>query len=247
MMTSGKPGASRGYKSLRCATCQLPTAGCICHLTPTIRTPSQFWLLMHPDEGRKPTNTARLIAATMPHTRVFVWQRTAPPPGLLDLLSSPRFAPYVVFPQGDVEGFTHLAADGGHAGQVPAFVLLDGTWSQTRKMFVRSTYLRGVPCLTLQPKTPSTYALRQQVREDYLSTVEVAIALLAQLGDGEASHILHAYFRVFTASYLAVRQGHPLREALPEMQQLLEYRRHQAHGGEAFPGQHIASGSAPHL
>jgi hypothetical protein len=246
-MTPGKPGASRGYKSRRCATCQLPTAGCICHLTPTIYTPSQFWLLMHPDEGRKPTNTARLIAATMPHTRVFVWQRTVPPLGLLDLLHSRHFAPSVVFPQEPVARAAYSPVDGGPAGRVPAFVLLDGTWSQTRKMFARSTYLRGVPCLTLRPKTPSTYLLRRQVREDYLSTVEVAITLLAQLGYDEASQLLGAYFRVFTASYLAIRQGRPPREALPEIQQLLEHRRRQAHGGAGVPEQYLASGTAPNL
>jgi DTW domain-containing protein YfiP len=184
----------------------------------------QFWLLMHPNEGRKPTNTARLIAAAMPHTRVFVWQHTAPPSGLLDLLGSPCFAPYVVFPHGDIARFEHLPEDPWHAKKVPAFVLLDGTWSQTRKMFVHSMYLRGVPCLTLPPMTPSAYTLRRQGCTGYLSTVEVAIALLAQMGHGEASNILRAYFRVFTASGLAARQGRPLPELLPEMQQLLEYR-----------------------
>jgi DTW domain-containing protein YfiP len=244
-MTPGKSQASRGYKSVRCAACQLPTARCICHLTPTIHTFIQFWLLMHPDEGRKPTNTARLIAATMPHTRVFVWQHTAPPPGLLDLLGSPCFAPYVVFPHGDIARFERLPEDPWHADKVPAFVLLDGTWSQTRKMFVRSTYLRGMPCLTLPPTTPSAYTLRQQRSTGYLSTVEVAIALLAQMNNDEASNILGAYFRVFTASGLAARQGHPLPEPLLEMQQLLEYRCRHSHRGGAFTQKNMASWPAP--
>jgi DTW domain-containing protein YfiP len=242
-MIPGKPRASRGYKSVRCATCQLPTGRCICHLTPTMHTSIQFWLLLHPDEGRKPTNTARLIAATMPHTQVFVWQHTAPPPGLLDLLSSPCFAPYVVFPHGDIARFERLPEDPWHAEKVPAFVLLDGAWSQTRKMFVRSPYLRGIPCLTLPPTASSAYTLRQQRSTGYLSTVEVAIALLAQMGHGEASHILGAYFRVFAASGLATRQGRSLPEPLPEMQQLLEYRYRQAHGGRACT--YDATGPAP--
>ena len=224
----GKPVASRGYKAHRCPTCQLPTAGCICHFTPTIRTPVRFWILMHPGEAQKPTNTARLIAAALPHTRVFLWQRTTPPAELCDLLSAPQFAPYLVFPQGNAERFERLPADSWHLGRVPAFVILDGTWRQTRRMFVRSPYLRGVPCLTLRPKVPSAYTLRRQVHSDYLSTVEVAIALLAQLGTTEASDILSAYFRVFIASCQAARQAHPLCEALPEIQQLLQYRRQHA-------------------
>jgi DTW domain-containing protein YfiP len=227
-MIPGKSQVSRGYKSVRCAVCQLPTARCICRFTPSIHTSIRFWLLMHPDEGRKPTNTARLIAAAMPHTQVFVWQRLVPPPGLLDLLGSSCFAPYVVFPHGDSTRFGRLSVDPWHAKKIPAFVLLDGTWSQTRKMFVRSPYLRGIPCLTLPPAAPSAYTLRRQGRTGYLSTVETAIALLAQMGNEAASHILRAYFRVFTASGLAARQGRPLPGPLPEMQQLLEYRCRQS-------------------
>jgi hypothetical protein len=196
--------------------------------------------LLHPDEGHKPTNTARLIAAAISHTQVFVWQRTAPPAGLLDLLGSPRFAPYVVFPQGDSTRFERLPTDPWHAEKVPAFVLLDGTWSQTRKMFVRSMYLRGIPCLTLPLTTPSAYTLRQQGGTGYLSTVEVAMALLAQMGHGEASSILGAYFRVFTAHGLAARQGRPLPETLPEMQQLLQYRCQHAPGEGLSAEKHVA-------
>ena len=112
-------------------------------------------------------------------------------------------------------------------------------------MFMRSMYLRGLPCLTLPPTTSSAYTLRPQRNTGYLSTVEVVIALLAQMGHGEASNILGAYFRAFTASGLTARQGRPRPEPLPEMQQLLEYRDRHAYGGGACSEKNVASWPGP--
>jgi len=106
---------------------------------------------------------------------------------------------------------------------MPAFVLLDGTWSQATKMLHRSPYLQGIPRMAIQPRAPSTYRLRCQRCGQHLSTVEVAIALLEQLDEMTASRVLHAYFRVFAETCMAARHGHPLTKSLPEMAQLLAY------------------------
>jgi DTW domain-containing protein YfiP len=188
-----------------------------------IHTPVQFWLLMHPDEWLKPTNTARLIGASIPQTRFFPWYRTTPPVGLITLLREHRFMPYLLVPQGDATLFAHLRERPWLPDRVPAFVLLDGTWSQARKMFHRSPYLHGIPSIAIQPGAPSTYRLRCQRCAQHLSTVEVAIALLEQLQEVTASRVLHAYFRVFAERSMAARHGHRPTKSLPEMAQLLAY------------------------
>jgi DTW domain-containing protein YfiP len=230
-MASQSHTAARGYRLLRCSTCYLPPDVCICACTPTIHTPVQFWLLMHPDEGLKPTNTARLIGASIPHTRFFPWLRTAPPTDLIALLRAPRFMPYLLVPEGDVALFEHLREGPWLPDRVPAFVLLDGTWSQARKMLQRSPYLQGIPRIAIQPGAPSTYRLRCQRCAQHLSTVEVAIALLEQLEEATASRVLHAYFRVFVARSMAARHGHPPTQSLPEMAQLLAYNSHRPQPG----------------
>src|SRR5262245_21258072 len=227
-MASQSHTAARGYRLLRCSTCSLPSAWCICACTPTIHTPAQFWLLIHPDECLKSTNTARLIGASIPHTRLFPWYRTAPPAGFIELLSDRQFLPYLLVPQGDVRLFERLRKRPWLPDRVPAFVLLDGTWSQARKMLHRSPYLQDIPRIAIQPQSPSTYRLRCQRCAQHLSTVEVAIALLAQLDEMTASRVLHAYFRVFTESCMAARHGHALTQFLPEMVQLLAYNSHHA-------------------
>jgi DTW domain-containing protein len=225
-MASEGHTAARGYRLLRCSTCYLSSDVCICAWTPTIHTSAQFWLLMHPDECRKPTNTARLIGASIPHTRFFLWYRTVPPAELIALLTDCQFTPYLLVPHGDATLFEGLRERPWLPGRVPAFVLLDGTWSQARKMLHRSPYLQGIPRLAIQPRAPSTYRLRCQRCAQHLSTVEVAIALLAQLDEMTASHVLHAYFRVFAERSMAARHGHPLKKSLPEMAQLLAYNSH---------------------
>ena len=142
--------------------------------------------------------------------------------------------PYLLVPQGDATLFERPREHQWLPERVPAFVLLDGTWSQSRKMLHRSPYLQDLPRMAIQPKTPSTYRLRCQGCAQHLSTVEVAIMLLEQLEEATASSVLRVYFRVFAERSMAARHGHPLTKPLPEMAQLLAYNSHAPHPG---PGQ----------
>jgi len=159
---------------------------------------------------------------------LFPWYRTAPPADFIELLSDRRFLPYLLVPQGNARLFEGLRARPWLPDRVPAFVLLDGTWSQARKMLHRSPYLQGIPRMAIQPRTPSTYRLRCQRCAQHLSTVEVAIALLEQLDEMTASRVLHAYFRVFAETGMAARHGHALTKSLPELAQLRAYNSHHA-------------------
>ena len=223
MVADGKTPA-RGYRLPRCATCSLPTDHCLCPLTPRLATGVHFWLLIHPEEYGKPTNTARLIGASLLHTRLFPWHRTAPPSDLLGLLTAPQFYPFLLCPSGDVTLFERLPQRPWLPDRLPAFVLLDGTWSQARKMLIRSPYVHALPQMAIHPATPSAYTLRRQVGTQHLSTVEVAIALLAQCGETTASRLLQAYFRVFMVRSQAVRHGHLPTTDLPEIDELLTAR-----------------------
>jgi DTW domain-containing protein YfiP len=82
------------------------------------------------------------------------------------------------------------------------FVLLDGTWTEARKMFRKSPYLDRWPVLSLQPEAASRYRLRRSYRAEHLCTAEVAALCLAMAGDTHAAQTLSAYFDVFTAHYL---------------------------------------------
>ena len=113
-------------------------------------------------EPLKPSNTGWLVADVLPDTTAFSWSRTAVDPALLDLLADPQWQAYLVFPgefaapervvtalltaKPDGDGGGNGAANGS-SDKRPLFVLLDGTWSEARKIFRKSPYLNRLPVL----------------------------------------------------------------------------------------------------
>jgi DTW domain-containing protein len=104
-------------------------------------------------------------------------------------------------PGGDLGGAPRAAR--------PLFVLLDGTWSEARKMFRKSPYLARLPVLSLQPDQLKRYRLRRSSHAHHFCTSEVAALCLAMAGDLPAAQALEAYLDVFTHHYLQARQSVP--------------------------------------
>lgn len=229
LAASTKPFLARGSGGGRCATCRLATSHCVCALRPLAAVRSGMCLIMGDIEALKPSNTGWLIADLVADTFAFGWSRTAVDPALLVLLADPQWQPYLVFPGEYVEVqrvVTELApcspSDTGEApgAKRPLFVLLDGTWSEARKMFRKSPYLDGLPVLSLHPAQASTYRLRRSFREDQFCTAEVAALCLALAGEMHAAHTLSAWLDVFSAHYLSAKRNLPLDRASEAHQRL---------------------------
>ena len=223
--SSALPHLDRGSpRKHRCAGCRLIPSHCLCALRPVLRARAAFCLVMAEFEPLKPSNTGWLVADLLPDTMAFGWSRTAVDPALLDLLADPQWQPYVVFPgefagpervltalltakpDGDEGG--NGAADGS-PDRRPLFVLLDGTWSEARKIFRKSPYLDGFPVLSLQPAQSSTYRLRRSSHAHHFCTSEVAALCLALAGDLLAAQTLDAYLNVFSNRDLQAKQSMP--------------------------------------
>ncbi|MGL5392973.1 MAG: tRNA-uridine aminocarboxypropyltransferase, partial [Shewanella sp.] len=95
---STKPFGARGKKLIRCQQCLLGEQFCTCALRQQLTTQASFLLIMYNDEVLKPTNSGRLIADLIPDTHAFIWSRTEPESGLLELLNSAQYQPFLVFP-----------------------------------------------------------------------------------------------------------------------------------------------------
>ncbi|MBS99850.1 MAG: DTW domain-containing protein [Oceanospirillaceae bacterium] len=201
-----KPFVARGSSIERCPQCRVALDACICEHRGERSKPScEFWLLTHHNEFYKPTNTGQLIRDVIANTRVFEWSRTEPCDQLLTLLDDPDYAPCLVFPASDdyVDRMVDtLPAD----GRIPAFIILDGTWRQARRMFRLSRYLQALP--VIEPKTDrlSNYQLRRSTVAEHLCTAEVAIALLEQFGEQKAADHLEGYFNRFNQQYIESRR-----------------------------------------
>jgi DTW domain-containing protein YfiP len=205
--------APRGLRSARCAGCRLLPSHCICALRPAVTTRAGMCLLMADVEPLKPSNTGWLIADLVADTFAFGWARTQVDPALLALLADPQWQPYVVFPgeYAAPERVVHAVRhDPAAPGKRPLFVLLDGTWSEARKMFAKSPYLAGLPVLSLEPDRASAYQLRRPRRHDQFCTSEVAALCLALAGEPEAARTLDAYLALFSYHYLQARGQQPV-------------------------------------
>jgi DTW domain-containing protein YfiP len=188
----------------------------MCILRTSMRTRAAVCLLMADIEALKPTNTGWLIADLVEDTFAFGWSRTETDPGLLALLNDPQWDFYVVFPaqyaapERVVRSVPTRASGDVGAMKRPLFILLDGTWSEARKMFKRSPYLDHLPVLGLEPSRASRYKLRRSQCGDHFCTSEVAALCLDLAGDPVASETLEAYLDVFTHHYLQARNQLPV-------------------------------------
>ena len=214
---SSKPFLARGgFKRERCDGCRLATTHCMCAVRPTMTTRAGVCLLMADIEPLKPSNTGWLIADVFADTFAFGWARTEVDPALLALLGDPQWQAYVVFP-GQYAAPERVVrnvqvADGsvGGSGKRPLFILLDGTWSEARKMFGRSPYLDRLPVLSLEPEQISQYKLRRSRRGDHFCTSEVAALCMDLAGEHPAARMLEAYLAVFTHHYLCAKNQQPV-------------------------------------
>lgn len=223
-----RPFTARGSFIKRCEGCRMPKDFCICRFRTETQASVEFWVLMHIEEVNKPTNTARLIGDTLPSTRVFPWQRMRPPEAFVELLKDERYQPFVIFPDDQPDYQQRVvqdypAARAAQQEKIPAFILLDGTWRQARKMFRQSEYLQALPVLPVKSQRKTRYQLRKPACEAHLCTAEVGMELLEMAGDLEAAAVLENYFAVFNQGYAAARRQKQadLSEA---MQWLLDYQ-----------------------
>jgi DTW domain-containing protein YfiP len=135
-------------------------------------------------------------------------------PALLALLADPQWQPLVVFPAEYADSqrlvIDHVPDTPATDGRRPLFVLLDGTWSEARKMFRKSPYLDRLAVLSLHPDQVSGYRLRRSSHQHHFCTSEVASLCLALAGEARAADALADWLDVFSAHYLSVRRNLPL-------------------------------------
>jgi DTW domain-containing protein len=224
LAASSKPFLARGSGAERCAGCRLAINRCLCPLRPQVRVNAGVCLIMGDIEALKPSNTGWLIADLVPDTFAFGWARTAVDPALPALLADPQWQPYLVFP-GEYSEPSRIVTEVPAAAMQaqarrPLFVLLDGTWSEARKMFRKSPYLDHLPVLSLHPDQISTYRLRRSTQEHHFCTAEVAALCLARAGEARASDVLTAWLDVFSTHYLSAKRNLPLDRASEAHQRL---------------------------
>ena len=166
----------------RCLRCFLRAPRCLCAGLPRIATRTRVLILRHMMERWKPSNSARLVALALSNARLADHGASDNLAELDDFMSEVE-APdtWLLWPDGE------RAAPGCRR-----LVVVDGSWSQARRMVQRIPQLRALPRLSVAGSIGRGERLRRAPAEGALSTAEAVAAALAALGEDDAALELEA-------------------------------------------------------
>jgi DTW domain-containing protein YfiP len=171
---------------------------CVCGDVHVFSTWLRIAILQHPAESRRTISTARIVSLSVAGCRHFVGVDFTGQRGFSDWIDPAAGPAYLVYPEPDAWKLDDLVRtnDGWPRGR-PLFVLLDGTWSQARKIKNQNPLLAGIPRVALAADRPSEYRIRKQPRDGCLSTVEAAALLLSHLDpQAPAGQMLETFRRM---------------------------------------------------
>jgi DTW domain-containing protein YfiP len=180
----------------RCERCLLGEDRCICAEIPSIPTRTRILVVRHRMERWKPSNSVRIAALAMPSLTVHdhgLPDETSRRDLDRSLDDAVRDGAWLLWPEGD-------PIDGPPIPPPKTIVVLDGSWSQARRMRQRLPVLHGLPRLVLPAAAQrDVQRMRRSPAPGLLSTMEAiarAIGLLES--DDAARRIEDLYDRVVT-------------------------------------------------
>jgi len=183
---------------LVCRRCRRPQTVCYCpHLT-SIPTRTRVVFLQHPRERDVPIGTARMASLCLENSELHVGAHWAGAPALARALGDPSRPPALLFPSQDAIDI--VADPPRHA---ITLVVVDGTWSQAKKVVRDNPTLAALPRYTFVPPAPSEYRIRREPKSSYVSTIEALVHVLGALeGDPDRFTALLAPFRAMVQTQL---------------------------------------------
>jgi DTW domain-containing protein len=164
-----------------CARCTRPVSVCVCEGMVELDTRTRIVILQHPRESIVPINTARLAELVFTHAERHVGIEFAEDRDVVAALSSESAPPILLFPG---EHTRDLATE-APAGPV-TLVVIDGTWSQAKKLLKKNPMLQRLPRYALAPAEPSRYRIRREPAPHCVSTIEAIVAAVEALEKRDA-------------------------------------------------------------
>jgi DTW domain-containing protein YfiP len=161
-----------------CPRCRRPETVCYCPSLPSLPTRTRVVVLQHPRERRVGIGTGRMAHLSLPGSVLRVGIDFSGDDVLAAALAGPSPA-YVLYPRPGAVAPGDLPRD-----TAITLVVLDGTWSQARKLLHRNPILAGLPGIAFAPSAPSNYRIRRQPAPFCVSTIEALAETLAALEPG---------------------------------------------------------------
>jgi DTW domain-containing protein YfiP len=182
-----------------CARCRRPESVCYCgHIEP-LETATRVVLLQHPRERDVPIGTARMASLCLRDAELHVGVHWHGSSALTRALSDPARPAVLLYPgPGAIDVVRNPPT-----GPV-TLIVVDGTWSQTKKVVRENPELAALPRYAFTPSSPSEYRIRKEPDAGYVSTIEALVHVLAALEpDGARFRALLRPFRAMVDAQLA--------------------------------------------
>ncbi len=220
-----------------CPSCWKADSLCICSAKPEVASRLRFLILQHPQEGKSPLGSARLLSLACPsavHRVGLSWRSLTKALG--EHAQASEWGVLYLGTQKQSQALPQTASNAPmevrdrRGKPIPGkpklkgLVLLDGNWKQSKTLWWRNPWLLKLNRVLLNPVEGSHYGtLRRQPRPRCLSTLEAAAHTLAAMEQAEASEALLTYFDLFlekvrTAPKPAKRPGTAPRPSAPPPQ-----------------------------
>ena len=156
--------------------------------------------MQHPRERGVPVNTARIASLCLPAADVHVGIRFDP-----RVFSDPNRPAVLLYP-----GPEAIDVEQNPPPTEITLVVVDGTWSQTKKLIQLNPELAALPRYAFRPNVPSAYRIRRQPRADCVSTLEALMHVLGAIeGDRERFVSMMRPFRAMVEAQIAFALKRP--------------------------------------
>jgi DTW domain-containing protein len=166
---------------ISCPRCRLETALCLCADIPRVPTKARIVILRHAIESRRVYNSGRIAALALPNSEIVDHGEKGSPATEIDATGA-----WLLYPGGDPP-----------RGVPERLVVLDGTWREARRMFIRIPALRKLPRLSLTPPASAGPRLRRPPSKDGMATLEAIAHAVGALEGAETAKPLHRLWSLF--------------------------------------------------
>jgi DTW domain-containing protein len=158
-----------------CFRCHRPRSHCYCAHVPTLSSRTEIVFVQHPREADMPVGTARMAHLSLPSSTLIEGVRIDAHPRMQELFARPSDVA-VLFPSARSE------PESAWMVRPPkTLVVIDGTWSQAKKILKLNPQMASLRQLHFTPEKPGNYRIRKEPTDQHVSTIEAVSLMLERL------------------------------------------------------------------
>ncbi len=131
--------------------------------------------LQHPREGKVAIGTARMAHLALPNSELHQGVDFSGHARVRELADQPA-GTAVLFPGEGARDVRELSPE-----ELQTLVVIDGTWTNARKVLARNPLLQKLPRVAFTPSRPGNYRIRAEPAEHCVSTIEAVVEVLGIL------------------------------------------------------------------